>query len=117
MVGQDGGVRVGKAECKQTPYDFVGAQAGTSGSDLTMPTPRSRFIAAIDSARPVIARETSSSGAASTIGSPSSAKAPSRGSNGVRASRGAPTSAANASPPPVPNSSSRSPPLRDRYDM
>ena len=73
VVREDGGIGLGEAERPKTRDDFVRAQAGTSGSDFTMPTPCSRFVAAIDSARPMIARVTSSPGAASTIGSPLSA--------------------------------------------
>jgi hypothetical protein len=50
-----------------------GVQAETSGSGFTMPTPCSRFVDAIACARATIAWETSVSGSASTIGSPSSA--------------------------------------------
>lgn len=48
-------------------------QAERSGSGFTMPTPCSRFVAAIASASALIACETSASGSARTIGSPSSA--------------------------------------------
>jgi hypothetical protein len=74
MVGQEPGVGLAEAKC---PEFFEGVrssvQAETSGSGLTIPTPRSRFVAAIASASPTIACETSASGSAKTIGSPSSA--------------------------------------------
>jgi hypothetical protein len=64
--------RVGLGEAETTNL-VERAQAETSGSGLTMPTPCSRFVAAIASASATIARETSASGSTSTIGSPSSA--------------------------------------------
>ena len=64
--------RLGLAEA-QLPELLERAQAETSGSGFTMPMPCSRLVASIDSARVTIARETSASGSASTIGSPSSA--------------------------------------------
>jgi hypothetical protein len=64
--------RLGLAEA-ELPELLERAQAETSGSGLTMPTPCSRFVASIASASATIARETSASGSASTIGSPSSA--------------------------------------------
>jgi hypothetical protein len=70
MVGQE--TSVGLAEPER--FDFLeNAQAETSGSGFRIPTPCSRFVAAIASASPTIASETSASGSAKTIGSPSSA--------------------------------------------
>jgi hypothetical protein len=70
VVGEETGVFVGEAERDEI---VERAQAETSGRGLTIPTPCSRFVAAIASARARIARDTSASGSASTIGSPSSA--------------------------------------------
>jgi len=70
VVGE--GSRIGLREA-ETPKSIVGVQAETSGSGFTMPTPCSRFVDTIASASPTIARETSVSGSASTIGTPSSA--------------------------------------------
>jgi hypothetical protein len=72
VVGERARVVVGEAERP----DLVerGQAAGeTRGSGLTMPTPCSRFVAATASARAMIACETSASGSADTMGSPSSA--------------------------------------------
>ena len=65
-----------------------------------MPTPCSRFDSSTARARSTIACETSVSGSVRTIGSPSSARAASCGSNGMRARSGASISAASAAPPP-----------------
>ena len=70
MVGEK--PRVGLAEA-QLPELLEGGQAETSGSGFTMPTPCSRLVASMDSASATIARDTSASGSAKTIGSPSSA--------------------------------------------
>jgi hypothetical protein len=64
--------RVGLREAERAQL-LKGVQADRSGSGFTMPTPCSRFVAAIASARAMIACETSASGSAKTIGSPSSA--------------------------------------------
>jgi hypothetical protein len=64
--------RIGLREAEPAQA-VVGVQAETSGSGLTMPTPCSRFVEAIAFARATIAWETSVSGSASTMGSPSSA--------------------------------------------
>ena len=77
----------------------VRVQAETSGRGFRMPTPCSRFVDAIAWARATIACETSVSGSVSTIASPSSDRAPRRGSNGILPSRGASTSRESASPP------------------
>jgi hypothetical protein len=71
VIGEQRGVRLAEPETAE-PLDGSG-QAETSGSDLTMPTPCSRLVSEIVCARETIARETSASGSASTIGSPSSA--------------------------------------------
>jgi hypothetical protein len=63
-----GPVMTGPGRHMARPYD-----AETSGSGLTMPTPCSRRVATIASARPRIAVDASLSGSARTIGSPSSA--------------------------------------------
>ena len=55
-----------------------------------MPTPCSRFVDAIAPASATIACETSVSGSVWTIGSPSSDRAPRRGSNGMRCRAAAP---------------------------
>jgi hypothetical protein len=70
VVGQKSRLGLGEAEL---PELLEGVQAETSGSGLTIPTPCSRFVASIASATATIARETSASGSANTIGSPSSA--------------------------------------------
>jgi hypothetical protein len=73
VVGEERGVRLAEPETAKPLEGFPLGQAETSGSDLTMPTPCSRFVSEIVCARETIARETSVSGSASTIGSPSSA--------------------------------------------
>jgi hypothetical protein len=70
VVGQEASVALGETEGRDL---LECGQAETSGSGLTMPTPCSRFAAAIVSASAMIARETSAAGSASTIGSPASA--------------------------------------------
>jgi hypothetical protein len=70
VVGKGPRVRLGEADLAEL---VVRAQAERSGSGFTMPTPCSRFDAAIASARAMMACETSVSGSARTIGSPSSA--------------------------------------------
>jgi hypothetical protein len=73
VVGEDVGVADAEAEPPQAVEELVGRQAETSGSDLTMPTPCSRFVPATASASSTTARETSASGSTRTIGSPASA--------------------------------------------
>jgi len=70
MVSEEAGVGLAEAN---SPEFLENVQAETRGRGLTIPTPRSRFVAAIASASPTIACETSASGSAKTIGSPSSA--------------------------------------------
>ena len=70
MIGEYARLGLREAEGSEP---VVGVQAETSGSGFTMPIPCSRFVEAIACARPTIACETSVSGSASTIGSPSSA--------------------------------------------
>ena len=73
VVGEQGRVRIAEPEAAEPVEGLPPGQAETSGSDLTMPTPCSRFVSEIVCARETIARETSASGSASTIGAPSSA--------------------------------------------
>ena len=70
VIGEDTRIGLGEPEVLDL---LEGVQAETRGSGFTMPTPSSRFVAAIASASETIACETSASGSASTIGSPSSA--------------------------------------------
>ena len=70
VVGKRPRVGLGKTDLAEL---VVSSQADRSGSGFTMPTPCSRFDAAIVSARAMMACETSASGSARTIGSPSSA--------------------------------------------
>jgi hypothetical protein len=68
VVGEDTRIALVESERPQAAVDVLGAQLWTSGSGLTMPIPCSRFVSATASARAKIARETSASGSASTIG-------------------------------------------------
>ncbi len=70
VIGERARLGLGEAE---RPKLLEGVQAETSGSDLTMPTPCSRFVATMISARAMIACETSASGSTATMASPSSA--------------------------------------------
>jgi hypothetical protein len=70
VIGERPGLAFGETELLEF---LVGVQAETSGSDLTMPTPCSRFVPAMVSARRTIAWETSASGSTTTMASPSSA--------------------------------------------
>src|ERR671922_280916 len=117
VVGEDSGFALLEPERADPGRDLFPRQAEASGRGLTMPTPCSRRDPAIASASPTTACETSASGSTATIGSPWSASAPSRGSNGIRASSGASTSCESASPPPEPKSSSRLPSGRVSQDM
>ena len=71
--------RIGLGEADRLEF-LESVQAERSGSGFTIPTPCSRFVAAIASARAMMACDTSASGSARTIGSPSSAYAASFGS-------------------------------------
>jgi hypothetical protein len=82
VAGTAAAIRVLEVVCKRPRVGFGEAeraqllksvQADRSGSGFTMPTPCSRFVPATASASAMIACETSASGSAKTIGSPSSA--------------------------------------------